>query len=360
MRNCPSCGNKYKQVLFHQVFEGSEYDVVMCDRCGFAYADGDLEQSYLNAYYTNQSKYEHAEQTDFEIYQFPDLAQMIAAHFPYRNARILEIGCANGGLLNELKKNGYRRIAGLDPSPACAINAEKEYDIPVMIGTVDTADISCQFDLIVIIAVLEHIADLKTALFKVLNLLAPDGRVFVEVPDATKFRLDSSPYAPFMEFSTEHINYFSTTSLVKLMASSGYSAVQLEKKAYDKQTNVIRAVFEREQTEEILAKYVDESMLAEAHVIDILDRLNTPFIVWGAGSLTRRLSITGHMDKVAFFIDQNPNYHELNGKPVVRPAKLTDGGTVPIVIASRVFQDEIVKQIHDMRLKNKIITLFEE
>jgi SAM-dependent methyltransferase len=360
MRNCPVCSSRYKQVLFHQVFDGSEYDMVICDACGFAYADGMQTQYELDKYYAEQSKYEHAELTTFEEMQFPELAHEIAEYIPNMDAHILEIGCSNGGLLNELKKLGYQHVAGLDPSPTCAINAERNYAIPVMINTITQADISRKFDFIIMIAVLEHIADLKRALFKVLDLLAPGGRVFVEVPDATKFRLDSSPYAPFMEFSTEHINYFSSTSLVHVMARCGLSVLHLEQKAYSKDTNVIRAVFEEERTKETLKAYIDESLIAEAHVIDTLDKLDKPFIVWGAGSLTRRLSILGHLDNAAFFVDQNPNYTELNGKQVVRPAKLTDGGSAPIVIASRVYQDEIVKQINDMGLKNKVITLFED
>jgi SAM-dependent methyltransferase len=260
--------------------------------------------------------------------------------------------------LNELKKSGYSWIAGLEPSSVCAVNAERVFGIPVIIGTITTADISCKFDFIILVAVLEHIADLKRALYKIHDLLAPGGRVFVEVPDATKFRLATSPYAPFMEFSPEHINYFTATSLVKAM--TGFSAIHLEQKSYDEQTNVIRAVFEKERTEETLNAYVDESLVEEGCIFKILDRLDTPFIVWGAGSLTRRLLAMGHLDKVAFFVDDNPNYNELDGKQVIRSEKLTDFGTVPIVIASRVYQDQIIKKINDTGLKNKVITLFED
>ena len=40
--------------------------------------------------------------------------------FINKNISILDIGCANGGLLEVFKLNGYSDLSGLDPSPACA------------------------------------------------------------------------------------------------------------------------------------------------------------------------------------------------------------------------------------------------
>src|SRR6185437_10348693 len=62
-RTCPICGSSSKHVLFQQRFatvllvEG--YSVVVCQECGFAFADEIPEQHEFDAYYRDLSKFEH-------------------------------------------------------------------------------------------------------------------------------------------------------------------------------------------------------------------------------------------------------------------------------------------------------------
>ena len=62
-RDCAVCGSAKKQRLFEQKFstvcllEG--YSVVVCQECGFAYADDIPDQQAFDAYYRDLSKYEY-------------------------------------------------------------------------------------------------------------------------------------------------------------------------------------------------------------------------------------------------------------------------------------------------------------
>src|ERR1035441_4960371 len=62
-RKCAVCGGNRKRLLFEQTFstvcllEG--YTVVVCERCGFAFADHIPEQEAFDAYYRDLSKYEY-------------------------------------------------------------------------------------------------------------------------------------------------------------------------------------------------------------------------------------------------------------------------------------------------------------
>ncbi|HNO95096.1 MAG TPA: methyltransferase domain-containing protein, partial [Anaerolineales bacterium] len=142
-RICAVCGGSARELLFQQKFtEISDssilagYDIVVCQTCGFCFADNLPDQSAFDVYYREMSKYEHQDRSgqasEFELRQFPALAQFIQRHIPEREARILEIGCANGGLLNALKNLGYKNLLGVDPSPVCARNAEQLYQIKVL------------------------------------------------------------------------------------------------------------------------------------------------------------------------------------------------------------------------------------
>jgi len=233
-RLCPVCGGGGRTVLFHQSFEPfagaslvSGYDVVICRDCGAGFADGIPPQSAFDAYYRDLSKYEgpatRREPPPVEQ-RFRDIAALVAEYIPDMESRVFEIGCATGGLLKALQDLGYRNLIGSDPSPGCVRQALEFYGIPGFTATVFSAPTPEQpYDFLILTGVMEHIPDLDRAIEQFRRLLRPGGRVFLEVPDASRYeaRLD----APFQEFSIEHINFFSRASLVNLMQVRGFRAV---------------------------------------------------------------------------------------------------------------------------------------
>lgn len=390
-RECPVCRGVENQLIFRQQFtEISEsslldgYDVVSCKTCGFCFADNIPGQEAFDIYYREMSKYEHQDRSgqpsEFETRQFPLLARFIQAHLPRPDARILEIGCANGGLLNALKELGYKNVLGLDPSPVCAQNAEQLYQIKVLTGAVsDLKREMGPFDFIILVAVLEHIRDLDHTLKLLHRLLSTNGRLYIEVPDASQFT--SSPDAPYQEFSIEHINFFTPLSLANLMRAYGFSEVASEQASYD-QTDThtgyaIRMVLQKEKEatrikkdlsgELSLLSYISTSRKVEDRIHKTINELvenQNPLIVWGVGTHTQRLVATSRLAEanIIAFVDSNPNYQgkNLNNIPIIAPGKLTDFSE-PILVSSRIFQSEIVDQIRSaLKLKNPIYTLYED
>src|SRR5205085_1494397 len=59
-----------------------------------------------------------------------DIARLV----PAPTARIVDIGCANGGLLGALQQLGYRRLLGVDPSPQCVENVRQLFGLPAAQG----------------------------------------------------------------------------------------------------------------------------------------------------------------------------------------------------------------------------------
>lgn len=392
-RLCAVCRGNNKDLLFRQQFtEISEasllagYDVVVCKSCGFCFADNLPDQAAFDVYYSKMSKYEHLDRSgqlsEFETRQFPALAQFIQKHIPDSQARILEIGCANGGLLNALKQLGYHNILGVDPSPVCARNAGQLYQICVLTSALSDIKVEIgPFDFIILVAVLEHIQDLDGALQKLLDLLAPAGKLYIEVPDTTKFT--SSPDAPFQEFSIEHINFFSPLSLANIMGAHGFEDVFSTQASYD-QTDThtgyaIRMVFQKSSVknkfnpildhdaEAGLKNYIKASQKVEDRIHKTVNELvdgQRPLIVWGVGTHTQRLLATSRLAnaKIIAFVDSNPNYQgkQLNNVPIIHPERLI-GTSDPILVSSRIFQSEIVHQIQfELKLKNNIFTLYED
>ena len=391
-RACAVCGSRSKRRLFRQRFAAISgatllrgYDVVACEGCGFCYADNLPRQEAFDTYYRSMSKYEHQDRagkpSEFETRQFPALASAIAEHVPSLHSRILEVGCANGGLLGALRELGYLDVLGVEPSPASLENAWRLYRIRVMTGTLTRlpADLGT-FDFVILIAVLEHIRDLESAMERIRGLVSPSGRVFVEVPDVAGFA--ASPEPPFQEFSIEHINFFSSISLANLMGAYGFAELQSSQIAYrqsDTQAGTaLRSAFQLRAdarashpihdrlSEPSLTDYIAASRTVEAAISQVVGRLvasQQPVVVWGAGTQTQRLLAAGGLARanIVAFVDSNPHYQgkRLIGLPILAPGEMKSRGEA-ILVSSQAAQSEIVHQIRvDLGLANEVITLSE-
>ncbi|MFI5244639.1 MAG: methyltransferase domain-containing protein [Gemmatimonadales bacterium] len=391
-RGCPVCGSAERISLFHQQFASVEgatpvagYDVSVCRACGAGYADGIPEQDAFDRYYRDMSKYEYHQregaESEYDQRRLAIIADIIAPHVPGPESRILDIGCATGRLLANLRERGFANVTGLDPSPACATAARKLYGVEVRTMTLaELGGGAERFDVAILVGVLEHLRDLDAAFVQLRAILNPGGLLYVEVPDATAFA--DWPNAPFQDFSTEHINFFAPLSLENLMARRGFSRRFLEQnhreQSYHTVMSNISAVFRKEestvagagrydaQTRPGLERYIAQCRSAEVRLHATIDSLATsgrPILVWGVGTQTTRLLATSRLAEanILAFIESNARYHgkTLHGKPILAPEQLKRHPE-PVLVGSRVFQHEIVAQIRDdLACANELILLYE-
>jgi SAM-dependent methyltransferase len=389
-RRCEVCGGEETKLLWSQTFsaisdEGllNGYDVVVCKECGFGFADHIPSQAAFDAYYRDMSKYENdhrgGEESGFDRERFHDIAFLIRKYIPSKYAHILDVGCSTGGLLAMLRNEGFRNLTGLDPSPACAESARRIHNIHVLTGTLSQlARAGETFDFLVLVGILEHVSDLTKSIEQISGLLSPGGRAYVEVPDATRF--GNWPDAPFQQFSTEHVNFFSKTSLTNLMRAHGFANVFMgqdaREQSYGTIAPVVTAICQKggvpsretahdDQTERGLAEYVKRSKALDEEIgrtIAEIAKSRKPVIVWGAGTHARRLMTAGGLSKanIISFVDSNAKFHggKLNGIPIIGPKELK-GRDEAILIASRTFQHEIESQIRgELGLRNELILLY--
>lgn len=387
-RPCPVCGGIRSKVLFRQSFESFSgaslldgYDVVICEDCGVGFADDIPLQSAFDEYYRDLSKYEDGSTAANEPppveQRFRDIAGLLAKFIPTLDSRVLEIGCASGGLLKALRDLGFRNLLGSDPSPGCVRAAREFYGIPCFAATVFTVpEGEKPYDFLILTGVMEHIRDLDRAIGQFRRLVRRGGRVYLEVPDASRY--ESGLDAPFQEFSIEHINFFSKTSLVNLMQARGFRAVEAGhtvRPLHEVTCPCTYGVFEYvtelaaietdTRTLAGLTAYIEGCTVEDTRIRGAIERALRPgerMIVWGAGTHTLRLLATHGLDpaRIALFVDSNPKYQqqELHGVPIVDPAQLLTRSE-PILISSRSSQQAIHNQIRQaLGLKNPLILLY--
>lgn len=137
-RPCPLCGKTAGEALHRQRFvlpsehllaEG--YEVVTCAHCGLVYADTGVTQEGYDEFYARHSKYEDHKtgtgsgETWWDLIRLKQVARRIANRVSDPTARLVDIDCANGGLLQCLQELGYIHLVGVDPSPQCAANTRR-------------------------------------------------------------------------------------------------------------------------------------------------------------------------------------------------------------------------------------------
>ena len=97
--------------------------------------------------------------------------------------RVLDVGCASGGLL-ELLRARAGHLAGLELSASAATAAAQIADHVVQ-GALEDPDLPFDedaFDLVVLADVLEHLADPAAGLSRAVRWCRPGGAVLVSVP----------------------------------------------------------------------------------------------------------------------------------------------------------------------------------
>jgi SAM-dependent methyltransferase len=278
---------------------------------------------------------------------------------------IADLGCGAGTLLDGFRQAGYSHLMGLDPAPDAASRAR---DI-LGLGEVKTGYFHQASDLLPIAnvglvcltGVLEHLPEARDEMANLLAQLPPDTLVLVEVPALERF---SGPNKePFGEFSLEHIQYFSQASLIRFMASHGFSPVTMKIVDLVGATDSLFGLFSRsnatppsdDQGQESPAPmdtYLAQSRqsLNEA-LARISSQVSGPFLIYGAGSHTVRLlpelTEMGLLNDIRGIVDGNPNLQgkHLASQEILPPSRLTQFHGMPILVSSYKAQDAIARTL---------------
>jgi len=344
-RRCPLCDCRESEVLYVQNFaDYFRHAIACCRSCGFVFVNNIPSQSFYNKYYRDMSKYEH--DRDYKLHE--DSNDIIKQYCPPK-AKILDVGCSTGHLLYLLKKQGFKKIEGIDPSPECKRAALAQFGLNITTASINAFKPRQKYDFIILSAVLEHIHEVADCLKKTDSWLSDDGSIFISVPDAENFYKNFEE--PFGEFSTEHINFFSQASLYRAMPNYTRAYMRSD-------DSVIYSIWQKGgELKKSVNKYISLSDKKFIAINQVIMSLPSEVIVWGAGSLTQRLLVSTQLSKKAIKLtDRNNFLHgtQLNGIEIINPSEMKKYKQ-PIFICSFRFKNEIIKEIKKRRLRNKVI-----
>lgn len=383
-RGCNICGCRECKKLFEQRFAYMEnvtfirgYDVVCCPKCGFIYADGIPVQSELNEYYSELSKYEIVQSalTDFLRTYYESSLAFIISTLAAEGKRLCElefadIGCATGDFLIFLKEKGYTRLTGVDPSEKCVCYL-KQQGIAGIQATIDKIPQGIKYGFLRLNTVLEHIEDLNGTIERLFEAVADGGYVYLAVPDILGF--EKLENCPFQEFSVEHINYFSPSTLTFLMRKHGFEPVACREEGDDRFSE-LQAIYRKKTPAETktvpdldqgglkaMSAYIEKNKRKEEVLNGRLEKLaesREPLVVWGAGTFTLRQLAAGELGRcnITCFVDRNEHYQgqTWHGIPVIKPEEVkNDMGAV--FITAYYAQEGIGNYIRNQRKLSNVI-----
>jgi SAM-dependent methyltransferase len=380
LRPCPICDNTIGEILHCQIFSlnpdsllPQKYDVVSCIHCGFTFADTPASQEVYDKFYVLQSKYEDRNTgsgggfTSYDKKRLDETADEIVRQCPDKNASILDLGCANGGLLRALKERGYNNLCGLDPSEKC-VKEVRAAGINCENGSLFNVSqiLRRKFDFIILTHVMEHICDLKMAMLTIDKVMNKNGLLYIEVPDAGRYAQFYK--VPYYYFDIEHINHFDSVSLSNLgliiscqtISKGSKNLTVSNSELYPAVFVVLQKKFSEQATRSIKQHIKDSSKEIKNENVCIHDLIKSQqdTIIFGIGNHTRRMLVTTDLSKcnIVCFVDNDTSKQKhqctyinaMDGTSQTRDicnAEVIKNFNGTVVICSAIHSVEIEKQV---------------
>jgi SAM-dependent methyltransferase len=263
------------------------------------------------------------------------------------NTRILEIGCGRGEYIELLQRAGANCVAGLEFS-AQSVEHAKNLGIEVYKGYLEKgfeAKSLGQFGGFAIFSFMEHWPDLQSSLQHLSELLQDGAVGLVEVPNF-EFILKNGLYS---EFTTDHIYYFDSTTLTRVLELNGFEVQHVQSIWHDYILSAKVTKRHRINTDAFI-KRKEEVVAQVQSFVNGFDAHDV--VIWGAGHQALAvMSMANLGGKVSHVIDSAPFKQGLYtpglGLLIKSPESLKDDRPSAVLIMAAAYSDEVASDVKD-------------
>jgi len=259
------------------------------------------------------------------------LKRLSQVHSLKEKGDLLDVGCGNGVLLTAF--SSLMPNWSLNGQDLSEIALKKLSTIPGFkkLFTTPLNEITSAFDMVSMIHSLEHFPDPVQALTHIKPLLADDGCLLVQVPNAE--------INPFDYLVADHASHFTLKDFDRVLALSGFNAAVITDDWVTKEISVVAIAGQVKHAHENEGTSVEK---IRRHVVAQIDWLHAVVNAATEASAEGRAfgifgtSVAGMWlfgqlgDAVSFFVDEDTSRQgtELYGKPVLHPRDVTSGKIV--------------------------------
>ncbi len=239
MSACLVCGSDRSLALFRasdRLYHTTtrEFTVVRCGECGLVRLDPQPPPAELHLYYPDNYWFSPDESTAGKLEEsYRRLVLRDHVRFVEQALRgsraagpLLDVGCGGGLFLGMMRERGFR-VLGLDNSREAAAVAWHRQGTPAVCGLMEHVPFPAgSVAGLTMFHVLEHLYDPRAYLIAAHNLLARDGRLVIQVPNAAswQFRLLGRSWNGVDV--PRHLFDFRDRDMEKLLESCGFEVVR--------------------------------------------------------------------------------------------------------------------------------------
>lgn len=226
---CPLCGASTMSII--HVF--NPFKVGSCRECGLIYLNPRLKESLIGALY-REGEYFSGGDAGYAAYSSQEESlRLTFRRFLHElrkrgmaSGRLLEVGCGYGYFLDEAK-SFFSYSAGTELSPEAVTYAKHHTGAEVFTGTVETLPRYLHdFDIIVLINVIEHVYDPIGFVMSLKQRLSASGTVVIATPDIGSFwyKLMKKRWPSFK--IPEHVVFYNVRTLTSLFERTGFHTIE--------------------------------------------------------------------------------------------------------------------------------------
>ena len=225
---CPVCGSPDQQPLMvvgyldwslcHAAFPPVRR-WVRCEACAHAFANPRPSAAALQEAYRELPPKQFLTWQYVQLTLYSDIVHRLWEQRP--GGDWLDVGVASGGLAGVAMDFGYR-VAGLDINPIYA-DSVRRVGVEFLLGDITTYDFGGrQFDIVSLGDVIEHVADPKFVIARVMRLVKPGGLIWLSTPNYEGVWTRALRDKDGMWKECEHLQFFCLRSLRRLLEDQGW------------------------------------------------------------------------------------------------------------------------------------------
>jgi 2-polyprenyl-3-methyl-5-hydroxy-6-metoxy-1,4-benzoquinol methylase len=216
---CPACGGAEQRPAFtaKDPLGPESFVLVTCLDCGLTFvqpilAPEHIEQYYAKGYYGRR----HPALKDF----FMNM-RVRQVGPPRASGRLLDVGCGGGDFPLAARKRGWQ-VVGIEQGGAPIMEQQDALGIRVVPPERMHELEAASFEVVTIWHVLEHLPEPRATLESVRRLLAPNGRLVVEVPNFGSWQARLGGPDWFHIDVPRHLLHFDRRALEALLVRAGF------------------------------------------------------------------------------------------------------------------------------------------
>jgi len=226
---CAVCGNSQ----FRNALACESFAYVRCTRCGLVQMNPQPEtasviQRYAQNYGADYCAYERANEGEFlklQVLALKDAGFDLFEQGLLRNAAdtepsVLDIGCATGALLAQLRSQGWQ-CQGVEISPAAEYaRRERSLDVSSLPLEQNYFPDNC-FDVVLASHLIEHLNNPAGFVREIFRILRNGGNLFITTPNIAGFQAHVFK-SVWRSAIFDHLYLFSVKTLTALLSNAGF------------------------------------------------------------------------------------------------------------------------------------------